>query len=491
MNSPVKQVVIVGGGITGLAAAFYLQQQSYGRIQVSLVETAPTVGGKITSSREVGFVIEGGPDSFITKKPSALELCRALGLNDELIGSKSARQPTYVWSVGRLHPMPEGIMLMAPTMILPLLRSRLISWPGKLRMGLEAVIPPSRKTGEESLATFVRRRFGPELLNKIAAPLMAGIHAADPEALSLQSTFPMFLQLEQTYGSILRGMFSQRMRKKPGRASTGQQSKPGSMFMTLRGGLQQLVDALQSCLHAGTVCVNLGVTSITHDADQYMVALSDGTSVLADEVVFTTPAWATARMVQSIDHVLASKLREIPYVSTATVSLGFKREDIPHSLDGYGFVVPLSEGRRITACTWASQKFEHRAPADCVLLRVFIGGACAEDLAELDEVTLIQLAREELRTTMGITADPILAKAYRWHKSTPQYNVGHEARVAEIERNCQMHPGLHLAGAAYHGAGIPDCIHGAKKIATQIAAKYMRQASADLALSDSTYLVSK
>jgi oxygen-dependent protoporphyrinogen oxidase len=371
------------------------------------------------------------------------------------------------------------MMLMAPTMIRPFLRSRLISWPGKMRMGLELLIPPSRKTEDESLARFVRRRLGSELLDKIAAPLMAGIYAADPEALSLQSTFPMFPELEQKYGGLLRGMLKQKQQQKYLHTTQGQQPKRSSMFMTLRGGLQQLVDALLTQLHPESVLLNLRVTSVSREAHQYKVNLFDGTTILADDVVLTTPAYATADMVQGMDPALASKLRAIRYVSTATVSLGFKRFDIPHPLDGYGFVVPFSERRKITACTWASQKFDHRAPDDCVLIRVFVGGARAEGLAELDEDALVQLARQELRITMGINADPLLAKAYCWRKSTPQYEVGHQARVAEIERAVAWHPGLHLAGAGYHGAGIPDCIQSGAQIVQAITTSYMRHESFD------------
>lgn len=468
-----RKVVVIGGGITGLTTAFYLQQQLQGQVEVLLLERGSTLGGKISSLRQGGFLVEGGPDSFLAKKTSTLDLCHELGLDDQLTGSKQAQHPTYVWSRGKLHSMPEGMMLMAPTMIRPFLRSRLISWPGKIRMGCELLIPPAQVKEDESLGSFVRRRLGAELLDKIAAPLMAGIYAADPETLSLQSTFPMFPEMEQKYGGLVRSMLKQR-RQKPGATTQADPTKGRSMFLTLRGGMQQLVDTLLGKLRQGTILPNQTVAFLTREADHYRVHLTDGTSVLADDVVLATPAYIAADILQGIEPTLAAKLREIRYVSTATVSLGFRRSDIAHPLDGYGFVVPFSEQRQITACTWASQKFDNRAAKDCVLIRVFIGGARAENLAEQDEATLIQLARQELRITMNITAEPLLAKAFCWRKSTPQYEVGHKARVAEIEHVATRHPGLHLAGAAFHGAGIPDCIQSGANVAKAIINSYSR-----------------
>ena len=445
-----KKVVIVGGGIAGLATAHYLHGNS--SVDFTLIESSPRLGGKITSAQRNGFLVEGGPDSFLTQKTVTLDICSKLGLDNQLVGSNSGKSATtYVWSGGRLHPMPEGMMLMAPTMVLPFLQSQLISWRGKLRMGMEAFVPKRPGDQDESLAGFVRRRLGTEALNKIAGPLMGGIHAADPERLSLKSTFPMFLDMEKKHGSLLRGMM-----KRPKRAAHSAKSTP--MFMSLRGGLQQLADAIVAELPENALRVGCGVLTVSSLDGRYKVVLSNGTSILADDVVFATPSYVTADLVQQVDPMLASRLREIRYVSTATVSLGFKRSDISHPMKGAGFIVPKSEGRRITACSWSSEKFNNRAPGDCVLLRVFIGGSLAEDLAEQDEAALVELAREELRVIMGITATPVLTGAYRWHKANPQYDLGHGKRVAEIEHAVTHFPGLHLAGAAYHGAGIPDCI---------------------------------
>jgi oxygen-dependent protoporphyrinogen oxidase len=360
--------------------------------------------------------------------------------------------------------MPEGMMLMAPTMILPFLRSRLISWPGKLRMGLEIFVGRNETDPDESLGSFVRRRMGSELLDKIAGPLMAGIHAGDPERLSLRSTFPMFTDMEKANRSLVLGMMK-RKKAQAGQAATG---KRPSMFTTLSGGLQQLPDAIAARLNPQQVRLNCRVQSLAMEGDQYRIGLADGSSIRADNVVFTTPAYVTADILQQLDPVLAGKLRAIRYVSTSTVSLAFRRSELTCALNGFGFIVPAAEGRKINACSWSSTKFNHRAPDDCVLMRVFIGGALTEDLAEQDEATLIDIARQELREIMGITATPVLARAYRWKKSNPQYNVGHSALIDEIDQAVEAHPGLYLAGAAFRGSGIPDCIQSGMDTARKI-----------------------
>ena len=473
------RTVILGGGISGLATAFALQQ--CGSTDWTMIESTPRWGGKITSARERGFTIEGGPDSFITQKPAAVELCKRLGLEDQLTGSNTGKSATtYIWSGGRLHPMPEGMMLMAPSMVLPFLCSRLISWPGKLRMGMEIFVPRARGDEDESLAGFVRRRLGKELLNKIAGPLMGGIHAADPERLSLKSTFPIFLEMEKKHGSLVLGMMKRAKRpvKPEARPHAAHGAKRPPMFMSLRDGLQQLSDTLVAHLPQNALRVGSRALAVSRYADRYRIDLSDGSSLLADDVVFATPSFVTADLLQGLDPALAVRLHAIRYVSTATVSLGFRRSEIAYPLRGAGFIVPQSEGRRITACSWSSVKFEHRAPEDCVLLRVFIGGALAEDLAEQDEDALVRLAREELQVVLGIAATPVVAKAYRWHKANPQYDIGHDERVTEIEQSISRHPGLHLAGAAYHGPGIPDCIQSGTKAAQAIAARHAYTASA-------------
>ena len=461
-----KTVVIVGAGITGLTAAWTLQKKMRGAVRCHILESALRPGGKIFSEHKDGFVVERGPDSFITQKPDAMELCRELGLQDRLMGSNAQERTTYVWSQGRLHPLPEGMMLVAPARVLPVLRSHLLSWPGKLRMGMEYWIPPrSADAPEESLAGFVRRRLGQEALDKIATPLMAGIHAADPERLSLRSTFPVFYEMEQKHGSLLRAMLHRRQAQKIQPAKKLRTSTPTSMFVTLRGGLQQMTDAMAAQLEPGVLQLGVSVASITRRDGQYVLTQSDGQRLRADAVILTTPAYAAAQVVQTLDARLAETLRAIRYVSTATVSLAYRRSEVPHALDGYGFVIPRTEHRSITACSWSSVKFPGRAPEGYTLLRVFLGGAGAEHLAEQGETELIERARVELRTTMGIAAHPQWATAHCWWKANPQYELGHAVLVAEAEGLAARHAGLQLAGAAYHGAGIPDCIRSGNEAA--------------------------
>ncbi len=472
------KTVVIGAGIAGLSTAYYLQKVEGKDADYLLLEGSSHLGGKITTHAGDGFLVEGGPDSFLTQKRAALDLCRELGLGDQLMGSNHTATPsTYVLSKGRLHPMPEGMMLMAPTMILPVLRSRLISWPGKLRMGLEIFVGRNTTDPDESLGSFVRRRLGPEMLEKIAGPLMAGIHSGDPDSLSLRSTFPMFLELEAKHRSLVLGMMKRKKAQSAGPhggpASNAASAGRTSMFTTLRGGVQRLPEAIAARLDPERVGLECPVESVTREGDPvqgggYRVTLRGGHSVQAENVVFATPAYITAGIIEGFDPVLASDLRKIRYVSTATVSLAFRRSEITCALNGFGFIVPKSEGRRINACSWSSTKFDHRAPEDSVLLRVFIGGAFAEDLAEQDEDSLIEIARQELSRIMGITATPILARAYRWRKSVPQYNVGHSVLIQEIEGRMATHPGLYLAGAAYHGSGIPECIQRGAETAAKI-----------------------
>ena len=457
-------VAIVGGGIAGLATAYFLQQAAREHDQplsITLIESGPAFGGKITSSHESGFVIEGGPDSFLTHKPAALKLCQELGLEDEFVGINQAARQVFVWSRGRLRPMPPGVMLSVPTRIGPFLRSSLISWPGKLRMGLEMFIPGRSDPADESLAHFVRRRLGQEALDKIAEPMMASIHAANADRLSIQGAFPHLHALEQNHGSLIRGMRAQQRSADPARATV-------PAFITLRGGLQRLVDRLIERLQSQRLILNRPVDSIAFADDQYVIRAAGYPDVQADRLVLATPAYVSAELLRGAEPSLADALAAIDYVSTATVSLGFRRAEFGHALNGFGFVVPSQERRRLLACTWTSTKFTQRAPDDCVLLRAFIGGADAAPLIAQDDQSLVALVRAELKAMMGIDAAPVLSKVFRWPRANPQYEVGHHDRVAAIERQLERRPGLHLAGSAYHGSGIPNCIADGRRVAAAI-----------------------
>lgn len=470
-----RQVAIVGGGIAGLATAYYTHKYANEAgldVGFTLIEREPVLGGKIATVERDGFIIEGGPDSFLTQKPWALELARELGLSDQLLGTNDEDRNTYVLLGGELVELPDGVMLVVPTKIWPFVTSPLISWPGKLRMGLDLVIPPRRETSDESLAAFMRRRLGQEALDKIAEPLMAGIHMADPEQLSLQASFPRFSRIEQEHGSLIRGMLAGRRQRSRRARPTPNGRQPGTTFVSMRGGLGELVDAFVPELERrGSLRLDEAVTGIDYRPDansRYTIHTTRGGSLSADAVVLATPAFVAADLVDGFNPALAAGLRRIRYVSTATVSLGFSASDFDHPLDGFGFVIPEAEGRRIAACTWTSTKFDHRSPDDHVLLRAFVGGPGAEHLVELDDASMVELVVAELADIMGVQAKPALTTVFRWPRGNPQYDVGHLERVAELERACE--PGLFLAGSAYRGVGIPDCTRSGKTTAKGIVA---------------------
>ncbi|MBI3610160.1 MAG: protoporphyrinogen oxidase [Nitrospirae bacterium] len=480
MNLSQKKVIIIGGGITGLAAAYTLQElarKNQAPVSFTLLEGQPRLGGKILTDTDTGFVIEGGPDSFISQKPWALELCRQLGLKDRLTGTNREQTATYILHHGRLVNLPEGVMLLVPTRLGPFIKTPLFSPLGKLRMGLDWIIPKKQTAEDESLAGFVRRRLGQEAVERLAEPLLAGIYAGDAEQMSLAATFPQFMELEQRYGSLIRGMLARRreMRERtPSGTGTSPGTIPTTMFMTLKGGLSELVAALVSKLDRNSLMIGAEVERIHWKSglSTYHVRLKDGTALTADAVIAASPAYVTADLLAETDATLVRMLREVPYVSTATVSLAYQKAGFRHPLNGFGFVVPRREDRSIMACTWTSTKFPHRAPGDQVLLRCFVGGAGREEVVGLSEKDLVNRVRDDLRAIMGITEDPVLSRVYRWEKANPQYPVGHLDRLAGIDDRLTRLPGLFLAGAAYRGVGVPDCIRQGNEAAER-AFKYL------------------
>ncbi|MBI5492547.1 MAG: protoporphyrinogen oxidase [Deltaproteobacteria bacterium] len=468
-----KRVVVIGGGIAGLSAAYSLREhQPKGMdFEIVLLEKKETLGGNIRTERAGGFLIEGGPDCFLSEKPWAMELCKRLGLTDSLLPTNESNRKTFVLSRGRLHELPEGVILMVPTKILPLATSSLISLPGKIRMGMEFFIPRRKDRGDETLGDFVRRRLGAEALEKIAEPLVAGVHAGDPETMSIRASFPKFVQLEEEHGSLIRGMLKRMAQmKRPGAHKPAPQ-KPGpkvTMFMTLKEGLSLLIDTLTERLskepdtkiYKGSV-----VTSLSRKEDIFEVGLEGGKLIQADSVIIAAPAYAASSLLSSFDRELSEKLLTIPYVSTATVSIAFKRSDVKHPLNGFGFVVPRTEGRSIMAATWTSVKFKYRAPDDSVLIRCFVGGSKNAELVSLSDEEMIAMVKGELKEIMGIDAAPVLARVFRWINSMPQYTIGHEERVAWVEDRLNRHPGLYLTGSAYHGIGISDSVRYGEVVA--------------------------
>jgi oxygen-dependent protoporphyrinogen oxidase len=469
-----KRLVIVGGGIAGLSAAYFALEKLKKLdepIRLQLLDEKDRLGGCILTEKANGFVIEGGPDCFLFEKPWALALCEKLGLGDRILNTNENRR-VFILSKGKLHELPEGFMLMVPTSFTPFIRSSLISWPGKIRMAMDLLIPKKKSDKEESLADFVRRRLGREALEKIAEPLVAGIHAGTPETMGLKSTFPRFLQIEEEYGSLIRGMLARR------KMAFQWQRRGGpirTMFLTLKDGLGEWVDRLREKIGEESIGLKKGVTKVKRrEKGNYQVQLSDGTTLEADAIILATPSFITARVIEEMDPELSKILLSIPYVSSATVSLAYRRSQIHHPLDAFGFIIPRSEKRKIMASTWTSIKFDHRAPRDAVLLRAFVGGANNEQLVGLSDEEMLRMIQEELRDIMDVEGDPILTRIYRWEKSMPQYLVGHLEKVARMEERTNLQPGLFFTGCAYKGIGISDSVHDAEIVAEK-AVNYLKE----------------
>jgi oxygen-dependent protoporphyrinogen oxidase len=497
-------VAVVGGGIAGLAAAWTLRRHAVetGRaVEVRLFEAAPRLGGKIATERHGGFLVEAGPDSFVTRKPEAVELARELGLGERLVATDVRHHRVWMVRRGRLAEIPPELGHVLPCRLAPVWSSDLLSWRGKLRLALDLVLPRRRAAGDESLGAFLRRRFGDEMVDRLAGPLLAGIYVADPENLSLAATFPHLAEIERRHGSVIRGL----------RAAGAHQAhapSPASR-VSLVGGVGELVEALVATLRVGggeeegngtAAAKKGGVRLHTGCAVRRLEARADGGWLLhlaevpgeaaggddaateeqpaaaapgdledrfaADAVVLALPAGAAAALLASIAASVSATLAAIPHVSTATVTLGYRRADLPRPLDGFGFVVPAAEGRRITACTWSSAKFLGRAAADHALLRAFLGGPRGERWLEGDDDALVAHARHELADLMGLDAAPILTAVHRHPAGTPQYQVGHADRIAAAE--AALPAGLHLAGSPYHGIGIPDCIKSGQRAAERV-----------------------
>ncbi len=423
----------------------------------TVVEAEARWGGKILTRHAEGFVMEAGPDSFLAHKPWGVALCRDLGLEDQLVNTNPSREKAWVWSRGRLRPLPEGLVVISPSQIGPFLRSGLLSPAGLIRMGLDLLLPAKRTEEDESVAAFFRRRFGREAFERFIEPLMAGIYAGDAEQMSLRATFPRFAELEQRYGSVIRGMLA------GSGPSTGR--TPGTpqrtMFVTLRGGLGTLVEALIARLSsAGVRLLAARRASALRPAagGGYELTVSDGERLRADAVILATPAFVSADLLAAHNPEAADLLAAIPYASTATVSLAYEATARTPAVRGFGFVVPRVEQRPLLAATWTSLKWPDRAPQGAFLIRCYLGGVGREGWLKADDATLVEMMRAELRAIVDLRAEPILAEVTRWDRGMPQYHVGHVERVERIERALRASPGLYAAGAAYRGLGIPDCI---------------------------------
>lgn len=474
-NQRSRRVVVIGGGISGLAAAHRLIErstQSESKPEVLLLEASARLGGVIRTEQRDGFLLEAGPDSFISEKPEAVELAKRINLTSRLIETNEAHRRSFIVRKGRLHAVPEGFQLLAPSLFWPFATTSIFSLSGKARMALDLVLPRRMNVNgsdEESLAQFVRRRLGREALERMAQPMVGGIYTADPENLSLRATMPRFLEMEREHRSLIRAMWKQ-SRKVQASESKGTSGARYSLFLSFDEGMQTLADGIIARLSDVSIRLNTRVESLAFDNTTRLWKLGIGAeeTILADAICLALPAYASAKLLRDADAQLSSELEAIPYASTATINLAYKRSDIPHALDGFGFVVPFIERRSILACTFSSVKFAGRAPVGQVLLRAFVGGALQPEMFALEEEAMIETARRDLQQLLGIRHEPLFAHVLKWPRSMAQYHLGHIERVGRIRQRLSAHPTLKLAGNAFDGAGIPDCIRSGETAADEI-----------------------
>lgn len=461
-----KRIAIIGGGISGLSAAYTVEQKrrAGASVQYVLFESSPRLGGVLVTEREDGCLIEAGPDSFLTEKPWATDLSKNVGLGDQLIGSNDSERKTYILVNGKLTVMPDGLMFMVPTKILPTVFSGLFSVKTKMRMAGEWFHPPHKAEQDETVAELVERHYGAEMVDRLADPLLSGVYGGEASQLSVRAVLPRFAEMESKHGSLGRAMLS--ARKKMAQASNG----PGRpLFTSLKNGMQQLVDSVITHLDSAALRTGVPVLSLQPQDGGWLIS-AGYESERFDAVIVATPSQAAANLLQLANSHLASELREVNYSSSVTVTLGYDRSVRASLPPGFGFLIPRSEGKRMLAATFVHNKFPHRAPEDRALIRCFLGGARDEAILQLSDEDILAIVRRELRQIIGLSADPIFARVYKWKGAMAQYAVGHLDRIGRIERLRQQLPGLALAGNGYRGIGVPDCVRSGKEAAEQILA---------------------
>lgn len=432
-----------------------------------LLEAAPRLGGAIETEKRDGFLLEKGPDAFISKKPWALDLARRVGLSPQIIGTREENRRSFVLQKGRLVPVPEGFYLISPTQVRPFLESSLFSLPGKLRILMEAAIPQRAEESDESVGSFIRRRFGKEALGRVGQAMLAGIYAGDPENLSLLATMPRFRELEKKYGSVTRGLLKEMPENKESERAAGPRY---GLFVSFREGMGVLVEALSKKIPEDCVKLNFPVKEVSYDSSTkyWKLLAQNGQRRVFDRVCLTLPAKDAAAQLKNSVEPLSRKLSRIHYESVLTVNLGYKREEIPHPLDGFGFVVPRIENRATIACTFCDRKFEGRAPQGFSLLRAFVGGAFGKKYFDKSDSEMIKLVSMDFKELLGIQGKPLFTALQRHPESMVQYELGHLDLVSEIQKITPQNLGLYLAGSSYEGVGIPDCVKDAESTAEKI-----------------------
>ena len=470
------RIAIIGGGIAGLAAAYELEnaRAAGAPVEYTLFEERPRLGGSLASEIVSGAVLERGPDSFLTEKPAAAELCRELGLGGELLPSNDAARKTYILTRNRLVPLPDGLMFLVPTKLAPTAMTRLFTIPTKMRMALELLLPPRPNNGDESVAALVERHFGREAVDRLADPLLSGIYGGDATQLSAQTVLPRLVEMEAKYGSLTRGMLAaHRKMRELAKTSPKTQNGGAAVFTGLRGGMQQLVDAITGRLDAANVRTATAVSGIEKSAQGWRVAARAGSDDF-DALIMAASAWAAGELLMPVNTALGSELSGIPYSSSITVNLIYDERKIGTLPEGFGFLVPAVEGRAMLACTFAHRKFLGRTPPGKAVFRAFLGGMKRGDLLAESDEALIAIVRREMREilgakTIGAEVEPEFAQVTRWRRAMAQYAVGHKARMARVSARLTALPGLRLAGNAYDGIGVPDCIRLGRKAARELA----------------------
>ncbi|MFB5265775.1 protoporphyrinogen oxidase [Paenibacillus enshidis] len=474
MQRAVKRIVVLGGGITGLSAAFYLQKLAGEKgvpLEITLVEQNDRLGGKLHTVYRDGFMIEKGPDAFLARKTSVLELTAELGMEADLVSTRASAKTACILHNGKLHPMPMGFILGIPTRMSSFIRTGLISPLGKARAALDLILPARKGSEDESLGDFIERRLGKEVLEQITEPLLSGIYAGDTRYLSLLSTFPQFRQMEQRHRSLIKGMALG-----GGQKSSSLQGLPEiakkSMFLSYKNGMSAVIDRLEKRLDSVRFIMGQTVVKVCKE-DEYRIHLENGETLGADGVVCAVPAFAAAKIFAGAADV--GWLDKINYVSVANIGLAYRNEDVNHAFAASGFLVPRKEGKRITACTWSSAKWAHVAPEGLTLLRTYIGRAGAEDWVRWSDEELAGAARKDLKDLQGIAAEPELVEISRCNRAMPQYPVGHMEQMRLLREQLARHlPEVQLCGAGYGGVGVPDCIRQGKEAAERLLAAVER-----------------
>jgi len=459
-----KRIAIIGGGISGLSAAFALEEQRKAGtpLEYVLYESSERLGGVLVTERADGCLVEAGPDSFISEKPWAADLCRKIGLGDQLIGSNDAGRVTYILAKGRLIPIPDGLMFMVPTKIAPTVLSPLFSWSTKIRMAREWLHPPHKADGDESVAALVERHYGVEMVDRLADPLLSGVYGGEASQLSVRAVLPRFSEMEAKYGSLGRAMLAAK------RMAASAKSPARPLFTSLKEGMQQMVDALLTRLPSSALRTGVAVQALQAEESGGWVVSAGYDSDHFDGLIVATSAQAAAEMLRMASTELARELGGISYSSSVTVTLGYDQRVRASLPPGFGFLVPRIEGKRMLAATFVHNKFPHRAPDDRALVRCFLGGARDEAIVQVGEDEIVGIAREELRQTLGLSDEPRFSRVYKWKAAMAQYSVGHLERLDRIDRLCRRLPPLALAGNGYRGIGVPDCVRSGQEAAAQV-----------------------